>query len=116
TYTIKDGLPDDTIADLLVDHTGALWMVAGVDLAKFENDKFTVFKAGQDISITTVQRVSEDGHHVLWVGGFREVVKRENGRFVSVLDSSKLGDTFVTQLVADGRGDLWIGGSLGLTL
>ena len=32
TFTSKDGLPDNAITDLTVDHTGALWIVAGAIL------------------------------------------------------------------------------------
>src|SRR5580658_2666379 len=41
TYTRQQGLPDNAIGSLFVDHTGALWIVAGIDLSCLDHGKFT---------------------------------------------------------------------------
>ena len=58
TYTTRDGLPDEGIAALLTDHAGALWVVAGIQLSRFEAGKFTQFAPGTDIPLDTVRAVT----------------------------------------------------------
>src|SRR5690349_20425377 len=43
TYTKKDGLPDDTIASLLIDHAGSLWKVSAGQLGRMRNGQFEAF-------------------------------------------------------------------------
>src|SRR5580658_7301915 len=45
-YTTKDGLPDDDIRDLYSDHAGTLWIVAGTDVCRLQEGRFTTLKSG----------------------------------------------------------------------
>ncbi|HLI84924.1 MAG TPA: two-component regulator propeller domain-containing protein [Bryobacteraceae bacterium] len=114
TYTTKDGLPDDGIGPLFVDHAGTLWIVAGTDLAEYDGHKFTVFAAGKDLPLNTVRTVYEDRHHVLWVGGFGGIVKKSGERFVPVLESNIIAGDAISRLAVDDHDNLWIGGSSGM--
>ncbi len=113
-YTTKDGLPDDTVAQICVDHTGMVWLVSGVDLVTFDGKKFTVFKAGKDLPLHTVRTVYEDRHKELWVGGYGGVVKRSGSGFIPVVESKMMEGDAVTRLAEDEHGNLWIGGSSGM--
>ncbi len=114
TYTTKDGLPDDNVIGMFVDHAGTLWAVAGVDLARFDGSKFTVFRAGKDLPLKTVRTVYEDPHQGFWVAGFGGVLKRENGRYISVVDAATLAGEAVNRIVVDDHDNLWIAGTVGL--
>ncbi|HEV3330516.1 MAG TPA: two-component regulator propeller domain-containing protein [Bryobacteraceae bacterium] len=114
TYTTKDGLPDDAIAGLFMDHAGTLWIVSGLDLAEFRDGKFHVLAAGKDLPFSGVRSVYEDRHHNLWVAGFGGVVKRQGDKFVTVVDAAILGGDIITRLAVDDHDNLWIAGSEGL--
>src|SRR5580700_6291380 len=51
TYTRKDGLADDLVSALFVDHAGVLWIVAGGNLSQFDGSTFHNFMRERDISL-----------------------------------------------------------------
>ena len=114
TYSTKDGLPDNAISGVLEDHAGAVWMVAGINLSRFENGKFTNFRPGVDLPISAVRAIYEDREHTLWIGGYGGVAKRVASRFVSVIGSDTLGVDIIMSLLRDRQDNLWIAGSRGL--
>ena len=113
-YTKEDGLPDDAIADLYVDHAGVVWIIAGADLFCIDKGKLVRFRAGKDIPLAPIRAVIEDRYHTLWVAGVGGLVERKGGIFVTVLDAAAIEGNFITCLAADAQGNIWIGGNVGL--
>ena len=89
---MKQGLPDAAITALHADHEGALWIVAGSILSRYQDGQFTNFKPDTDIPVTfDAGRSAEDAHHDLWVAGFSRVVRRTGGKFVTVMQAEVPG-------------------------
>ena len=110
---MKDGLPDAAITALHADREGALWMVAGLYLSRYQNGRFTNYRPDVDIPVSAARAVCEDSDHDLWVAGFSRVVKRVGDRFVSVIDAGVLDGLVVLAMGADRRGWHLAGGQPG---
>jgi signal transduction histidine kinase/ligand-binding sensor domain-containing protein len=116
TFTTKDGLPDNTISQLYEDHSGTLWIVAGIYLSRYQNGRFTNFAPGKDMPITTARIIREDPAHDLWIAGFTAVVKMTGGRFVTVMDTKALDGNIINAMVFDRHGGFWLAGSKGILM
>jgi ligand-binding sensor domain-containing protein len=114
TYTRADGLVDDLVSDLFVDHAGVLWIVAGGNLSRFDGSRFTNFSRERDLPLRSVRAVTESRNHELYVSGNSSVVKLVNGKFISVIDASVLGADFPSHVLVDKGGNLWITGARGV--
>ena len=125
TYTVKDGLPDNDIRDLYSDHAGTLWIVAGVDVCRLQDGKFTTLKAGvksaDDIGARGTRKIAQ---HNLLVAGSNipdsparpslRVVSVAGDKVTTLIDDDRFGKDVIIALLADSHGNLWIGGTLGL--
>src|SRR5437868_6204063 len=49
SYSKKDGLADNSVSALFVDHAGALWAVAGGNLSRFDRTAFSNYMRERDI-------------------------------------------------------------------
>src|SRR5438034_180234 len=78
-YTTKDGLPDNFIAHVYVDHMGCIWTAGGGSVARLDNHKITAYLGGKDI-LFSARTVYEDRHHVLWVAGFSGLAEFADGK------------------------------------
>jgi signal transduction histidine kinase/ligand-binding sensor domain-containing protein len=114
TYTRKDGLIDDLVSDLFVDHAGVLWIVAGGSLSEFDGDHFTNFARDKELPLRSVRAVTESPDHKLYICGNSSVVTMVDGRFVNVIGPSVLSLDFPSHIQADKAGNLWITGARGV--
>ncbi len=114
TYTRKDGLVDDLVSAVFVDHAGILWIVAGGNLSRFDGSTFTNFIRDRDLPLTSVRAVTEDSHHDIFVSGNNSVVKLDGGKFVDVFEPAALRADFPQAMQVDHAGNLWVIGVRGL--
>jgi signal transduction histidine kinase/ligand-binding sensor domain-containing protein len=114
TYTRKDGLVDDLVSAVFVDHAGILWIVAGGNLSRFDGSTFTNFLRDRDLPLTSVRAVTEDSHHNIFVSGNNSVVKLDGGKFVDVFEPAALRADFPQAMQVDHAGNLWVIGVRGL--
>ncbi len=66
----KEGLPDDHVLALLLDHTGTLWI--GTDsagLIRMKDGRFTQFTTSCGLPSDKILQMLEDGEGRLWAGG-----------------------------------------------
>ncbi len=116
TYTTRDGLPDDSITDLVFDASGTLWIVAGVQsLAISRRAVHTNYVPGKDVPATAIRRIYRGPDNTLWIASINAVFKMESaGTFQQVVPDSAFGGGYYTLLSGDRMGNLWVGSSIGL--
>ena len=107
-------MPDNEIVHLFADHAGALWIVAGVSLCRFQDGKFSNFDLGLHAAIAPVRIVGEDRHRNLWIAGYAGVVKLSGGKLTPVVPAALLDGNAVNAILADRHDNIWVGGSRGL--
>ena len=123
-----NGLPSDSIIDLLEDNKGRLWIgTDGQGLSRFEASTETFITHRSDpgnahsLSDDTVRALYEDRAGNLWIGtasGGLNLMLDSGGRFRRFPndpnDPSSLGTGQVTAVLEDARGTLWVGTETGL--
>ena len=94
----------------------ALWIVAGINLSRFDGRQFTTLTLGNDLPLTAVRNVREDRQNDLWIAGLSAIGKLSNGRFSRLIGAESLDGMFINPIVADRRDHLWFGGNRGLIM
>src|SRR5205085_5949697 len=127
SYTKRDGLPDDVLHDLLIDHQGQLWV--GTRYAGFFRVAFDETHAKPSVAFTLaphdfiqsewINQLFETSEHKLWAATARGLLEfipegDAEGRLYRVYTQKNgLSDYAVTALVEDTGGNLWLGSGTG---
>jgi diguanylate cyclase (GGDEF)-like protein len=117
TWTEKEGLPTNTIIDIIQDKQGYIWMASYSGLIRFDGYKFTLFnkKTNETINSNTARTLLEDGEGNLWIGtNSSGLVKEENGTFSLLSTEQGLPDNSIRAMTFDKEGVLWIGTAGGI--
>lgn len=83
-YSVRQGLPNSKIYDILQDHDGYIWLASPSGLIRFDGEDFKSYGIVDGISENTVRALLLDSQNRLWIGF-------ENGQvYVKVKDSFQL--------------------------
>jgi signal transduction histidine kinase/ligand-binding sensor domain-containing protein len=115
TFTMKDGLSDNSVNSITQDPSGAIWVVAGVYVNRFQNGKFTNYSPRQGLPIEALRVIYCGRNGEIYVAGFGGVSRREGDRFVPVFRPAEIGD-IVSTMLQDREGNLWVAGSFGVIM
>jgi len=117
-YTEKDGLINNDVWSLTIDHNGIIWIGTLNGVSSFDGEAFTTFKipqaAVQDpkpiLSGHRVSSIIEDQHGTLWFGtdGYG-ICKYDGKSFSHMTAEDGLCDNNVSDIMEDKEGNIWIG-------
>jgi ligand-binding sensor domain-containing protein/signal transduction histidine kinase len=113
-----EGLPNNSVRDIVQTPDGYLWVATGAGLARFDGLSFTVFNSrntppleSDDISALCVDREG-----TLWIGTFGGgLACLEAGSFTHFGLTNGLVGTAVSMLYVSPDGSVWIGTTRGLS-
>ena len=115
SFTTEEGLPQNSVNDLLISRDGYLWLGTFGGLSRFDGVRFVNFDQGNAPSLPGLRVLSlfESAQGELWIG-FQEggVAVRRNGAFQAVLPAGSAG--VVWDLEGDGQGQIWVASSDGV--
>ncbi|MCP4214854.1 MAG: response regulator [bacterium] len=107
TYSVKDGLPGDTVLALLPGKNDRLWIGTYTGLCRLENGKFTTYvRAGWKTN--QIRTIYRDGDGVLWVGGDGGLASLENNTFKTYSLPAPEPQS-IRAVRRDRNGTLWVG-------
>ena len=109
-YTIADGLPDNRIADVLVDSDGVLWIATLGGLCRYDGRDFTPFTTEDGLPNNHIRCLHCDGAGHLWLGTESGVIRHQDGAFQPVLPQH-IGAT--RKIASDADSSLWFGTAQG---
>jgi signal transduction histidine kinase/ligand-binding sensor domain-containing protein len=108
-WTADNGLPQNSVRDLLQTRDGYIWVTTFDGLVRFDGVRFTVFNKGNSPGLPGNRFVSlfEDRDGDLWAAlETGEVVRRRQGSFTAFTPAERqLGDISNT-LIDDGQGNV----------
>ncbi len=114
--TKKDGLPDNTIRDLLEDSNGNVWiatMYGGISL--YDGDSFTNFTQIGEVRGVEVGGLHEDRNGNIWFAAENAGVYRYDGKSFSNFNMiNGLNSNGILSILEDNEGRFWLGGWGGL--
>lgn len=113
-WTTEEGLPQNTVTDVLQAQDGYLWIATFGGLARFDGLHFTVFDAASSPGLLSnrltalAEEVDEEGNSVLWLGTEEGDVCSLRAGEISCLERSEdLPRDSVWNLLPMPNGDLW---------
>lgn len=91
TFTVNQGLPSNTVFDLLFDRHGMLWIATNQGLTSYQDGRFRTFGLADGLSGNVISCISEDTSGRLLVGTYGNGLNViENGKIQSLTSASGL--------------------------
>ncbi len=116
-WSVRDGLPRNTITALAQTSDGYLWVGTDEGVARFDGVRFQVFDARNTaqlpVPVVTALAAARDGS--LWIGTRGGgLLRHRDGRFERFTRNQGLPDNLVRAILEDRAGRLWIGTQQGI--
>ncbi len=116
--SIKDGLSQNTVNDILQDFKGFIWIGTNDGLNRYNGYEFEIFKHSfadsNTLSHNKIYSLLEDRQQRLWVGTRKglNLFDRQKDRFVRMNpmgSTVELANAFIRTLYKDSKGRIWVG-------
>jgi signal transduction histidine kinase/CheY-like chemotaxis protein len=117
SWTVRDGLPVNSINALLQDRTGYIWAATFDGLVRFDGLRFTVFNSAnsEELPSNRIIQVKEGRDGSLWLTTEQgHIVRFRAGRFTNVVFENRNPNTGLAILFVDSAGVVWVGTPEGL--
>lgn len=126
-YFVKDGLSSNLVEQVVMDHSGFIWIATSRGLNKFDGVNFVHYKVdpNNEYSLNNdyIRCLYVDKNDNIWVGtkgGGLNYLDRKTGRFTHFLhnpeDSTTISHNEILNVFRDSKDRLWIGTENGLNL
>lgn len=106
----KDGLTDEIVLSMLVDHQGRVWCGTYIEgLFVYENGSFHRKTSEADYDLLA-KEIYEDSHHRIWIVDHQQgvwLMDKEKLRNFSI--KNNLVNDLVTDILEDRYGNIWLG-------
>lgn len=115
TYTIADGLPQNSIFSVCRKDDGTIWaatLSAGV--SRFENGRFTNFTSGSGFPSNTANDIIEASDGTMWFATPNGLASFANGHWRRLSENDGLPSSNVNTVAEDSTHTLWIATAGGL--
>jgi len=107
-YSTADGLPQNSVFDIVQDSSGFLWFGTEAGIARFDGTNFKKYDMSNGLVGNTVRGLFIDSHGVLWVGttnGLSVIFEDEIKNF-TIKDG--LPDDYIYAITEDHNNRIWI--------
>ena len=118
-WSVEDGLPVNSVVDIIQAHDGYLWFTTFDGLVRFDGVKFKVYRTEQYPEMITnrLAYLWETPDSTIWIITDREnLIRFKNGIFDEVGPEEGLGSNFATSFFESVDGSLWIGTHNGVSV
>ncbi|MBQ0052505.1 MAG: hypothetical protein KBT11_10665 [Treponema sp.] len=117
-WTAADGLPGNTITDLIQDSTGYLYFGTYDGLVRFDGVQFVTFNRGYDekYDFVSARSIKQDSKGNIWVGSNDEGVIKITPQGTTQKFSTETGlpNNSIRSIEEDNAGNIWIGTAAGI--
>ena len=117
SWTVKDGLPVNSINAILQDRRGYIWAATYDGLVRFDGVRFTVFNSANSAELPSnrIVQLEQGRDGALWIATVQgNVVRFRDGKFMNVPFEDGAPRDRVASLFVDSAGSAWIGNAAGL--
>ncbi|MHB9028829.1 MAG: ligand-binding sensor domain-containing protein [Candidatus Latescibacterota bacterium] len=107
--TTADGIPSNTLTDVIIDGKGKLWVGSDAGAAVREGSSWKYFDASNGMPSNLVKDLALDPDKNVWAGTDKGVVSFKGGRAKLIDDKEGPGDADVQCVYFDSGKNIWIG-------
>ncbi len=111
-WTTRDGLPVNSINDVVQTRDGYIWAATFDGLVRFDGVRFTVYRTGtfEGLPSNRITTLHEARDGTLWLlTEQRHLVRWRDGTFVHIAADHGFEDRLALALLEDGDGVIWVG-------
>jgi signal transduction histidine kinase/ligand-binding sensor domain-containing protein len=110
SWAVEDGLPQNSVNDILQTRDGYLWLATFGGLVRFDGVRFVVFdRSVEGVGSLRVRTLLEDRSGTLWAGTEDGMlIRHREGRFTTFATADGLPPESALRIDEDGDGHLWI--------
>ncbi|MGE0884026.1 MAG: two-component regulator propeller domain-containing protein [Blastocatellales bacterium] len=110
SWTTEDGLPQNSINDILQTRDGYLWLATNGGLVRFDGTRFVIFdRSTEGIGTQRVRALLEDSKGTLWIGAEDgKLIQYRDGKFKTYTVEDGLPFSQTARIEEDEEGNLWI--------
>lgn len=109
SYTVNEGLADNSIGPIVEDASGNIWIGTGGGLARFANGSFQTLTTDNGLSSNLIQTLSARPDGTILVGTPAGIQSLSGDRFTTWPIPSQLLPANVTAIAETSDGQLWLG-------
>ena len=111
-WTTENGLPQNSINDILQTRDGYLWLATHGGLVRFDGARFVIFdRSIEGIKSQRIKALCEDSKGTLWAGTEEGMLIRyRDGKFTTYKIEERFGGEEVFRIEEDDESNLWITG------
>jgi ligand-binding sensor domain-containing protein len=116
SWTVKDGLPVNSINAIVQDRTGYIWAATFDGLVRFDGLRFTVFNSAnsEELPSNRIIELKEGRDGSLWLATEQShIVRFRSGRFTNI-QFENANRSGLPVLFLDSAGGVWVGTNDGL--
>jgi ligand-binding sensor domain-containing protein/two-component sensor histidine kinase len=109
-WTTENGLPQNTIRDIIQTHDGYIWLATNGGLVRFDGIDFTVFDTHStpQIKSNEIRSLMEDRQGALWICTSQGLTRFANQGFSSYATADGLSSDNVLSAFEDREGTVWV--------
>ncbi len=109
-WSTEDGLPQNSVHQILQTRDGFLWIATEGGLARFDGEHFKIFNQADEPSFTTDDAccLAEDRRGALWIGTSDGLIRDWHGTFQRVSTSKVLPSASILSVTATGHGAIYV--------
>lgn len=98
-FSVKDGLPGNSIRTIFKDSRNILWLGTDSGLASFDGIEFKTYNNVEGYRFSEVWSITEDNHHNLWIAFYGDGVAKFNGKVFEFYSVEKgLASNFIRKI------------------
>jgi ligand-binding sensor domain-containing protein/signal transduction histidine kinase len=109
SFTVNEGLPDNSIGPIVEDSSGKIWIGTAGGLTRFENGNFKTLTVEQGLSRNLIQTLCARADGTVLVGTSAGVQSLSGDRFVSWTTLPNVPAANITSIAESKNGHLWFG-------
>jgi ligand-binding sensor domain-containing protein/serine phosphatase RsbU (regulator of sigma subunit) len=115
-HTLKTGLPQNTVNDIVQDFQGYLWFATQVGAARYDGYTFKHFNLSSGLPDDYVNCLLVDHQGRIWFGTQGGIGIFDGARFNNLTTDSGLIDNRVDGMVEDLDGNIWVWTAYGISI
>ena len=109
-YSIKEGLSQSQIFDIVQDEKGYLWFATAEGLIRFNGKQFSHFSKKNGLSGTFINKMELDSQGYLWLGHRSMGISKfstDSSKIVNISLPDKFRHAHIQDIVEDNKGNIW---------
>ncbi|MEW5868279.1 MAG: two-component regulator propeller domain-containing protein [Chloroflexota bacterium] len=114
TYTMSDGLSDNTIMDIHVGEDGIIWFGTWNGVTMYNGEEWKSFSTFDGLTGNVIFSIAMAPDHSMWFGTSYGILSFDGKEWHPYITDDKLPSTYVTDIDSTEQGTVWLGTTKGV--